>query len=480
MIEHRNLGTPPEEVIRTFRRYQGSRCFTDEQMSILVPAWYSRPALNPPLRRLPFRDLTFRQVDAFAIVEPFLNNPILNQTIRIMDTANGCGHQCNTCFMDSPLPSTLFSLVSLDRLFSTPEFMKMLQPDSFRIGSAGDLLDHPDAVDITAMILERTAPLDAARRTKGANHTLKIFTNYRKIHESALVDLIHLTERAKERIDLTISLPNNRIDTVNLQFKEFAQKHADLFKWKPYKENDHPYWIMGICAHDYPEILKGNPSLEEKNHFTQMVEQRLREVGNKDSRAEIEETVQDYLRFLPEQIRKEGGIKKFRTYLASVAREDADEKKVHPGEINNSYIGIENVRGKKSISIIGRRLPDALLVNRGQIDIAEKSSSVIRDHDFSNRGLCKVFFNPDGLWLQVYATAIESYTAKVYTPISVSNLELLSEIPFHPDFPNPPSWRGGTGHIRPFTAVRREVEEARRLYPEIERKMNIINNPISS
>jgi hypothetical protein len=119
--------------------------------------WTPIPSKDLPTRRRSMEELMKNgQVDAEKLIAPLLGNPILDQTLRTIDVLNGCGHQCDVCLADSALPSKIFSYDSLERLFSNKDFLRMLQPDSLRFGSSGDVADHPRAGEIIAMVLEQT------------------------------------------------------------------------------------------------------------------------------------------------------------------------------------------------------------------------------------------------------------------------------------------------------------------------------------
>jgi hypothetical protein len=105
-------------------------------------------------------------------------------------------------------------------------------------------------------------------------------------------------------------------------------------------------------------------------------------------------------------------------------------------------IGIQDVRHPRVLFMSGRVLDSK--TNNGRVkdfDFVERD----RDSDFQTRGFTKVYLNPDALWLNVYTTAYESHTDRLFTPITKENIEVLSKTPYHPDFPLPPNWSGGQG-----------------------------------
>lgn len=86
----------------------------------------------------------------------------------------------------------------------------------------------------------------------------------------------------------------------------------------------------------------------------------------------------------------------------------------------------------------------------------------------------------------VYSTPFESHTCRTFTPITLENLEAISHLPYHPDFPAPPNWPGGRGVVddvkgrriisemkasgqqpKPFTLVKKNIHPRSR--PGLER-----------
>ncbi len=265
-----------------------------------------------------------------------------------MDVLNGCGHQCDTCLADAALPSRQFSFASLEQLFSNNRFLKMLQPDSLRFGSSGDILDHPQGVEIVEMAIEKTHGLNELRlRREDRTHLIKVFTNYRPNLETQLNRLLNLTKRYPDRLVLYVSLPLNRTDTVNDKFSKFAVVQKDFFR------KDSFGW-HGL----------GNLRVIDVRH--------------------------------PQVLAEQGRM-----------------------------LAPEVMRAKN----LAHHLSDIKFVN------------------FKYRGLVKTYFNPDALWLMIYATAFESYTNRTFTPITPENINVLSQLPYHPDFPTPPHWTGGKGQI---------------------------------
>jgi len=219
-----NTAEPPPEV-RAIIEEQGLE--PDK-----IEGWLAVPAIRPPLERLSRKELAKGQVDAVELLEPLLGDPRLKGTLRTMDVLNGCTHQCDTCVLGAVLPSKMFSQASLEKLFEDERFIEMLQPDSLRFGSSGDILNHPEGVEIARMVLDKTRVLDEQRMDReGKHHQIKILTNYRpgKENERRLDELIGLAEQYPERFELVVSLPFNREDTINKAFVKYAQKRTQVF-----------------------------------------------------------------------------------------------------------------------------------------------------------------------------------------------------------------------------------------------------------
>lgn len=200
----------------------------------LIWGWYAIPTKRRKIERVGRAELARNQVDAVEILRPFFGNPVLFRTLRIMDLLNGCGHQCDTCVADAVVPSNIFSYESLNRLWSMPEFIAMLQPDSFRYGSSGDLLDHPQGPEIARLTLEATADFPEfvyryPRRTVVKPHGVKVMTNYRPNLEAQLDKLLQLCLEYPERFNLTISIPLNLTDEISRRFDAYIAARADIF-----------------------------------------------------------------------------------------------------------------------------------------------------------------------------------------------------------------------------------------------------------
>lgn len=357
-----NTAEPPIEVMTIIKQ--------ENLLENLIGGWVAVPSINPPPERLPQREIQVDgKVDAFKLMEPFLGNRVLDQTLRTIDVLNGCGHHCDVCLADAALPSRMFSFDSFKRLFQDKRFLYMLQPDSVRFGSSGDILDHPRGVEIVEIVLEATKPLDEERMKKeGKHHRVKVFTNYRPNLGEQLDKLIEIAKKNPDRFDLTISLPFNKKDSINAKFMDYIEARPELF--------------AGVTE-------RGEDGL-------------LREAS--------------------------------KTLLKNV--------------------GIQDVRHPRLLFVYGRIMSKE--ANAGRVS---EWDMVGGDSEFSfrDRGFVKTFLNPDALWLMIYATTYESHTERVFTPLTVSNLEAFSHLPWHYDFPKPPNW---PGKMRERTSAEAQVMKA--------------------
>ena len=137
-----NIAEPSNEVIEILRQ-QG--------VEYNEYPWFAIPALVHSRRAIKFANI--RIADALKLLEAMLKYHIINQTLRTIDVFNGCNSYCDTCLADTGYPSSMFSLTSLEKLFSNSHFLQSLAPDSLRIGSAGDVLNHPQAIEIVTLVL---------------------------------------------------------------------------------------------------------------------------------------------------------------------------------------------------------------------------------------------------------------------------------------------------------------------------------------
>jgi hypothetical protein len=195
-----------------------SRGLTGEQVDAM--GWYAHPKIGDPNVARGKKVLAEEgMVDAFALVEPMLGNRTLDGTLRQVDVLNGCAHHCDTCCVDAPFPSTMFTYDSLVRLFDDTRFIQMLQ-NSLRFGAVGDILNHPQGVEIVSIALEST---------RGTVDTVKIYTNYRRHTEDKIDALIELAGQNADRLKVIISLPLNRRDNVNFAFQEYVRNRPQYF-----------------------------------------------------------------------------------------------------------------------------------------------------------------------------------------------------------------------------------------------------------
>ena len=218
-----------------------------------ITGWFAVPILTPSKNRLSMHEIeTTGLVNAYALLLPFFDNPIFHQSIRILDVLNGCAHQCDQCLVDAALPTKMFSVDSLEQLFEDARFVAMLQPDSLRLGSTGDLLNHPDAERIIRLILEATSGLAEKRRglDYSQRYKIRIITNYRKHHEQQLDKLIQLVLEFPSRISLCFSTPLNRTDVVNSQFQDFVLDRPTIFGSNfSYSDNGLINFGFGVTPH---------------------------------------------------------------------------------------------------------------------------------------------------------------------------------------------------------------------------------------
>lgn len=283
----------------------------------------------------------------------------LRGSLRTLDVLNGCFNQCDTCLADSPFPTSAMSIGSLDRLFDSDAFLGMLQPDSLRFGSCGDITDHAGAVHILETALCRTEGLNRSRQERECKfHTVKVYTNYRPHKEDMLDRVLALTNDWPERLMISVSLPLNRNDSINRAFLDYAKARPQYFK------------VLDDCFEDgYPEI---------------------------------------------EGSLKWGGAK----------------------------IGVWDVGHPRWLLMVGRTLSPYTLRKK-----AARYSRLprFRELEIEQNGFVKTYLNAEGLWLMKYTTAYESHTCRLFTPITPDTIELLAQLPYHPDFAEPPYWPGKRG-----------------------------------
>ena len=232
-----NTAEPPSEVSKVLKEHG----LPEKE----IEGWLAVPSVLPPRNRISKKEIAKKgSVDAYELLGPLLGNKTLNQTLRTVDILNGCGHHCDTCLADAALPNRMFSFESIQRIFSDERFINMLQPDSLRFGSSGDILDHPQSISIIKAALNGTAVLDERRiKSQGKKHKIKIFTNYRPNLEKQIDELIELARQNPERIDVCLSLPFNKKDTVNIKFGDFVKARPQIFGDKIEKLEDGMVWV---------------------------------------------------------------------------------------------------------------------------------------------------------------------------------------------------------------------------------------------
>lgn len=367
---------PSIDMVRTIVRFGGKAEDFD--------GWYATPSINPPQKWLSQKEiLVDGAVDVYALLEPFLGNHLFDQTLRVMDVANGCGRHCGTCLADSQLPSKIVDFQSYLKLLSDDRYISMLQPDSFRFGSSGDILDHPFGPEIVKATIEATANLHEKRVKENPDqkHKISVFSNYLPKNEEKLDELIEIAINNPDRMRLCISLPFNKTDVINRKFVDYVLKRPDIFG------NVHRYDQYGLIETGWGSTLVKNVNIQDVRH--------------------------PYLLFR-----------------------------------------------------MGRNL--APEVNAGRVshyDIVSED----RELAFSDKGLVKLYLNPDALWLMGYVTPVESHTNRVYTPVNSKNVYSISHLPYHPDFPTPPNWPGGSGVEKSIDVADKMKKQAKR-YPYREMK----------
>jgi hypothetical protein len=215
-----NVGTIPPEL----KKIPGIR---------KIDKWYAKPHLESDKTEL-------EEVDAYTLLEPLLKEKSLIETLRMGDLLNGCLNQCDTCMADTSIPNKIFSFSSLTKLFEDKNFMEMLQPNHFRLGNHGDILNHPQALDIAEMILKKTQVLhrksifaDNKWHMRGfdRNPAFVLYFNYRPQVEDKIDKLIDLAQKNEEtqRMAICISLPLNVDDVFIRKFIDYAKDRKEIF-----------------------------------------------------------------------------------------------------------------------------------------------------------------------------------------------------------------------------------------------------------
>lgn len=181
-----------------------------------------------------------------AILEDTRSRTILKRALRTMDIGKGCGIQCDTCLADAQPLETLFTLDSLGVLFDDPRFQSLIHLGGLRIGSSGDITDHPNPAQITELALKGTEVVNNELREKtGLPHRIKIYTNFRKQRTKKIDALLEIAMREPERIALVISLPMNRHSKTPDEFRQYAAERPEIFGRKKERKN--------VSIHSVPE-----------------------------------------------------------------------------------------------------------------------------------------------------------------------------------------------------------------------------------
>lgn len=177
---------------------------------------------------------THGPVDAVKSIEAILNDTrsrtILKRSLRTMDVGKGCGVQCDTCLVDAQPLESLFTLDSLGALFDDSRFENLIHLGGLRIGSSGDITDHPNPAQILEFALKGTRNVHAELMAKtGLPHQVKIYTNFRKQRAKKLDTLLETAMRSPDRSEITISLPLNRTGEVLDDFQQYIADRPELF-----------------------------------------------------------------------------------------------------------------------------------------------------------------------------------------------------------------------------------------------------------
>ncbi|MFZ5807345.1 MAG: hypothetical protein ACOY3I_09095 [Verrucomicrobiota bacterium] len=325
--EHRSLILPPE-VADVFQK---------KKMPLnVIKGYFAQPSFT-----YFDKPTEIEWIDASLLLQPFFGKKELHQALRLMEMLNGCKRKCDTCYEDVGYPTKMFTYESLVKVFSDPLFLNMLQPDILRIGTAGNILDHPQGIKMLNMMLETTSILDEQRRQKEGNscrHKIVVFNNYRLTQEKQLDMLLGVAQKNPERIHLVISVPFNRTNHINEQFDKYRTSRSKFFQMHNISVND---------------------------------------------------------------------VRKTR-YLCYAGRVMPEE--VYIEQLGNAAIFYGDAEG-----------------------------------DFKVRGSVEVLANPDALWLKIHATTRDSYTGRIFTPITPKNLKYFSYLNYYHMASSPSNWKGSEG-----------------------------------
>lgn len=193
---------------------------------------------------------THEPVDAVKSIEAILNDTrsrtILKRSLRTMDVGKGCGVQCDTCLVDAQPLESLFTLDSLGALFDDPRFEDMIHLGGLRIGSSGDITDHPNPAQILELALKGTRNVHTELMTKtGLPHQVKIYTNFRKQRSKKIDALLETAMQSPDRTKIVISLPLNRSGEALDDFQQYIADRPELFGKNVKRKN--------IIIHSVPE-----------------------------------------------------------------------------------------------------------------------------------------------------------------------------------------------------------------------------------
>ena len=177
---------------------------------------------------------THGPVDAVKSIEAILNDTrsqtILKRSLRTMDVGKGCSVQCDTCLVDAQPLESLFALDSLGTLFDDPRFEDLIHLGGLRIGSSGDITDHPNPAQILEFALKGTRNVHTELMAKtGLPHQVKIYTNFRKQRSKKIDALLETAMQSPDRTKIVISLPLNRSGEVLDDFQQYIADRPELF-----------------------------------------------------------------------------------------------------------------------------------------------------------------------------------------------------------------------------------------------------------
>ena len=191
--------------------------------------WYPYPSKhfwNPrPNGRIEVLDISDE-------IHQFIRHPGLEGTLNAMDLTVGCRYPCQTCIRDSGLLSSTISSESIDKLTSDHAFSRLLADFNICVGYAAEPSDNPQFLNIISTLIQMDVPRD---------YRFDIRTNYRKQKEQSLSELLALSETNRQ-INITVSLPLNRDDTIQKDFAGFKQNNEVLFKNASVFDLQHPLW----------------------------------------------------------------------------------------------------------------------------------------------------------------------------------------------------------------------------------------------